>query len=235
MKNKHQTCVQCSGSLSKNNYSGICQNCKNENARNAKNFCVLCKEKPRKVYSSGLISSYCAECKKQVANHSRSKCLACNKFIPNSSTVEYCPECYSKNIVKEDKICRVCRQRKRHISSSGKMLSYCTVCISDFEKNRRKLPAIKYYKLKISWQERGIITIPTKEQYEKMLQEANGICPACGREPINKKVGLVLHHNHTTGEWIGLLCAHCNATLGYMDEDVELLERLYNYAVRMGH
>jgi formate dehydrogenase maturation protein FdhE len=115
------------------------------------------------------------------------------------------------------------------------MLTYCSVCISEYDKEKRKIPSVRYSKLKISWQDRGIINIPAKEQYVKMLQEANGICPACGREPKNKRAGLVLHHNHTTGEWIGLLCAHCNAVLGYMDEDVELLERLYRYALRMEH
>lgn len=80
-----------------------------------------------------------------------------------------------------------------------------------------------------------MLTVPTKEQYEKMLQEANGICPACGREPQNKEIGLVLHHNHTTGKWIGLLCSHCNAGLGYMDDSAELVMRLHTYAIEVGY
>lgn len=115
------------------------------------------------------------------------------------------------------------------------MLTYCSACISVYDKERRKIPAVKHSKLKIGWLERGIINIPTKEQYEKMLQEANSICPACGREPQNKEIGLILHHNHTTGEWIGLLCNHCNAALGYMDDSAELLKRLHEYAIRVGY
>ena len=76
-------------------------------------------------------------------------------------------------------------------------------------------------------------TVPTKEQYERMLQEANGICPACGREPRNKEIGLILYHNHITSRWVGLLFPHCNAALGYMDDSSILLRRLHEHALRM--
>jgi Recombination endonuclease VII len=167
---------------------------------------------------------------KTISIRNNKRCFACNKIISYLTDTDYCSDCYSKGIEKGDQLCRKCRQRKRHIRSSGKMQTYCSVCISEYERDKRKIPAGRYSKLKISWLKRGVTNIPTKEQYEKMLRETNGMCPACGREPRNKNVGLVLHHLHITGEWIGLLCGHCNAALGYMSDSAELLKRLCEYA-----
>lgn len=241
MKDKKSTCLRCGNTLRSNNHSGICFRCEEGEDNSLSKLCILCNEKPRQIYSSGLTSSYCRECKKTTRKNTErgirnnKRCLVCNRIISHLADIEYCSDCSSKNIKKGDQLCRKCRQRERHISYSGKMLTYCSTCISEYDRAKRNFPAGRYSKRKTSWLSRGIINIPTKEQYEKMLQEANGICPACGREPINKKAGLALHHLHTTGEWIGLLCGHCNATLGYMDESVELLERLYDYALKMGH
>jgi DNA-directed RNA polymerase subunit M/transcription elongation factor TFIIS len=118
---------------------------------------------------------------------------------------------------------------------SDKLASYCSHCLNEKSKEKRKNPATRYSILKTGWRRDGMITVPTKEQYVKMLQEANGICPACGREPQNKEIGLILHHNHITGEWIGLLCSHCNAALGYMDDSAQLLKHLHEYAIRVGY
>lgn len=36
-------------------------------------------------------------------------------------------------------------------------------------------------------------------------------------------------HSHITGEFRGWICHKCNATLGFVDDDIELLEKMVNY------
>lgn len=51
------------------------------------------------------------------------------------------------------------------------------------------------------------------------------ICEICG------KSGETLHfdHDHITGWFRGWLCLRCNLTLGNVQDDVELLERMISY------
>lgn len=236
MSNVTRICVQCNGSLSRNNSSGTCQKCKSDNTRiedtrNRGMLCSSCKEKPRKVYANGTVSPYCVDCKSKITSYKDDNhCITCNKLISRSADTGYCSRCYAEQFRKGDQICPICCARKRHMFPTGRLASYCAYCLNEKSKERRVNSATRYSILKIGWKRGGMVTTPTKDQYEKMLQETNGVCPACGREPENKELGLILHHNHETGEWIGLLCSHCNAALGYMGDSAELLKRLCEYA-----
>lgn len=64
----------------------------------------------------------------------------------------------------------------------------------------------------------------TKEDYEWLLDEQNGKCAICFIE-----TNLVVDHDHKTGKVRGLLCGHCNKALGFLREDVSLLENIKNY------
>lgn len=52
----------------------------------------------------------------------------------------------------------------------------------------------------------------------------------CYKECVNYgKKGLVVDHNHDTGEVRKLLCFECNTGLGFLQENVELLKRAIEY------
>ena len=52
----------------------------------------------------------------------------------------------------------------------------------------------------------------TIEDYAWMWHKQNGLCSICGKAPT--RFGLVVDHNHQTGEVRGLLCSPCNSRLG---------------------
>src|SRR5947209_15002928 len=131
MKNTDLVCMQCNGTLSRNNRSGICQKCKSENIRkedatNKGMLCSSCKEKPRKVYANNVVSPYCVDCKNKITSYKDEKhCKICNKIISRSADTGYCSDCYSKTFRRGDQICPICRERKRHMFPSGIVASYC--------------------------------------------------------------------------------------------------------------
>ena len=66
------------------------------------------------------------------------------------------------------------------------------------------------------------------EKYDEMLQKQNGVCYICQRSQANGKP-LYVDHCHKSGIIRKLLCEKCNFTLGLMDEDKTLLNRLIDY------
>ena len=65
----------------------------------------------------------------------------------------------------------------------------------------------------------------SKKQYQDMEQKQKGVCASCGQEPKNrgKNGSFVVDHCHTTGAVRGLLCAKCNAGIGFFDDNPALL------------
>lgn len=51
--------------------------------------------------------------------------------------------------------------------------------------------------------------------YDKMLEEQNGVCALCSRAPKTKK--LHVDHDHETGIVRRLLCAYCNQGVGWAE------------------
>lgn len=64
----------------------------------------------------------------------------------------------------------------------------------------------------------------TVEEYNKMLEEQNGVCKICGS---NEK--LCIDHDHKTGEVRAILCSKCNSAIGLMNEDTNLFEKAIAY------
>lgn len=75
----------------------------------------------------------------------------------------------------------------------------------------------------------------TLEQYEKMLLEQNGVCKICKNPETsgnNQKTGvsrLAVDHCHETGKIRSLLCGKCNRSLGLLEENISVLERMIGY------
>ena len=83
------------------------------------------------------------------------------------------------------------------------------------ERNNRT----KYrYKLKSKY---GI----TEEKYKELIQKQNGLCANTNCNNLLTDVD----HCHKTGIVRGLLCKSCNLTLGFVKDDVDLLQGLINY------
>jgi hypothetical protein len=71
----------------------------------------------------------------------------------------------------------------------------------------------------------------TIDEYEAKLVEQGDSCGICLRRfnPDPQKRDRVVDHNHDTGEFRGIGWARCNAILGRVDRDVEILERAVAY------
>lgn len=68
----------------------------------------------------------------------------------------------------------------------------------------------------------------TEKDYQNMLIMQNGVCAICSKEDVIKK-RLSVDHCHKTGKVRGLLCAKCNATLGMVKDNVDILKIMIEY------
>ena len=69
----------------------------------------------------------------------------------------------------------------------------------------------------------------SKEDYLLLKKEQNNSCALCGRHEDMVKRGLVVDHDHTTGELRGLLCNDCNTSLGKLGDNEVGLTRALRY------
>ena len=67
----------------------------------------------------------------------------------------------------------------------------------------------------------------TQEDYKKLLEQQKGVCAICGCKPNGK--ALAVDHNHTTGKIRGLLCHDCNVGIGFLKEDISILQKSIEY------
>ena len=70
------------------------------------------------------------------------------------------------------------------------------------------------------------------EDYNALFEAQAGCCAICGCHQSELKKKLAVDHDHVTGEVRGLLCVACNAAIGLLCDDPELLEKgkVYLYA-----
>jgi hypothetical protein len=54
-------------------------------------------------------------------------------------------------------------------------------------------------------------------------------CACCGRDEADMGKSLCFDHCHRTGELRGLLCHGCNFIVGYADDNLGILPRVYEY------
>jgi len=68
----------------------------------------------------------------------------------------------------------------------------------------------------------------TLEQYEEILSKQNGLCAICSStEKTGKR--LAVDHCHKTGKVRGILCMKCNTSLGKINDDISILEKMIFY------
>lgn len=73
----------------------------------------------------------------------------------------------------------------------------------------------------------------TIEEYQKMHDAQNGLCKICLQpetRPTSKN--LVVDHCHKTGKIRGLLCSKCNAAIGFLRENINIINNCVNYLTK---
>jgi hypothetical protein len=70
--------------------------------------------------------------------------------------------------------------------------------------------------------------------YYEMLASQNHKCAICGKEEtfynrLGRKISLAVDHCHKTGKIRGLLCAHCNKSIGAFGESIDVLQSAIDY------
>lgn len=72
------------------------------------------------------------------------------------------------------------------------------------------------------------------KQYQKLFNFQGGVCAICGGKETrkNKYIGIAklsIDHDHKTHKIRGLLCNKCNACLGLIDDNKEILQKMIKY------
>lgn len=69
----------------------------------------------------------------------------------------------------------------------------------------------------------------TPEDFEAMAEAQDYSCAICGTEDWTQPRGLVIDHDHETGQVRKLLCSTCNGGLGMFFDDPDLTEKATAY------
>lgn len=132
---------------------------------------------------------------------------------------------------KKDKQCFRCKAVKPlgefHKNGKKGLHSWCKACAKihrqkNYAKNRPKL-ALAHRK----WCIKNTYGL-TLEQYDQMFEDQGGVCKTCGK--VNRDGRrLYIDHNHETGKVRGLLCHRCNSLLGFVKDDIDILQNILAY------
>lgn len=177
----------------------------------------------------------------------------CSKCKEEKTLDQYGKNCMSKDGLRPD--CRSCKsiQRKEYYRKNQERSRLATIKWG--EKNpEKKSDAGKawYSKNKDRHKESGKkwLEIPgnkercaevafdgglkrrygmSPDDYYSKLSAQGGKCaiPSCSRDPESR--ALSVDHDHSTGSVRGLLCTNCNAALGLVDDNQEILQDLIHY------
>lgn len=69
------------------------------------------------------------------------------------------------------------------------------------------------------------------EEVDRLIAERNGLCDIC-HQPAKLGTRLNVDHDHTTGEFRGMLCWSCNVGLGHLGDTTERLREAADYLER---
>lgn len=160
-----------------------------------------------------------------------------NQFIKDNSKRDglrpYCNDC--------NRILKKASHLKNLITDKGRMKKYYQknkVVLNEKNKlwakeNPRKIKEIsKKYRQRNPEKHRnrrlkhlfGITLI----EYNKILHDQNYKCAICKGNNLNNK-NFYVDHSHVTGKIRGLLCNLCNSGIGFLKEDIVILEKAINY------
>ena len=69
----------------------------------------------------------------------------------------------------------------------------------------------------------------TLDEYNLMVTEREGCCDICGKHYTIEGKNLAVDHCHTTDKVRGLLCFRCNIGIGYLQDDINILNLAIKY------
>lgn len=69
----------------------------------------------------------------------------------------------------------------------------------------------------------------TIEDYDNMVKEQKGLCKICNNPPDTKHNKLYVDHCHNTKKIRGLLCHGCNAGIGLLKDNTDILRKAIEY------
>lgn len=102
--------------------------------------------------------------------------------------------------------------------------SICKECKRKISQEYRDKGGIKYSRNKSFKYKYGI----TLEQYEIMLINQDNKCLICERK-FSNTIKPDVDHCHKTKKIRGILCHACNLALGYLREDMTVIQKLLDY------
>ena len=70
---------------------------------------------------------------------------------------------------------------------------------------------------------------PCNATYREIVSAFTGFCAVCGIMELECKAKLRMDHDHVTGFFRGWLCHRCNAALGFVRDDVTILDGMIKY------
>lgn len=127
------------------------------------------------------------------------KCSKCKKDLPKS------------HFNKWNKVSRGYQYYCKECNRKGRAKYYCSETNSRYKKRHK-------YNL-------------SEEDLDVLESVSN--CDICGNEvlwsPSERSKKAYIDHCHDTGEVRGVLCMHCNTSIGKLGDDIESIEHVLNY------
>jgi hypothetical protein len=74
----------------------------------------------------------------------------------------------------------------------------------------------------------------TQDQYMAIAEAQGFACASCGDSAKGVEHTLCVDHDHYTNEIRGLLCSGCNTALGWLEDDIERVNKLAKYIQSKG-
>lgn|SRR6185369_11211191 len=149
-------------------------------------------------------------------------CLRCGKPRGEDGTRTLCRNHANKTIASakrariRNRAANLCdRCRKPRGNGNGRSRFVCIAC-SPVRTAQSKSMGRR-------WHEYGI----TDAEYEQLRVAQGGGCAICGKP--QKSRPLAVDHNPKTGHVRGLLCVHCNTSIGKFNDDPDVLRKVINY------
>jgi predicted nucleic acid-binding Zn ribbon protein len=211
------------------------------------NECVVCggskREKRGNTYASYVTcSDECAKVRREAAHASyrqgkNSVCQVCGKEFwcsPSQAGRKTCSrEC--SNLLPKSIVTKTCLWCKKEFPGRRKYCSNECQAMAHAERSEKlRQPGKSPGRVKYARSTKNFYTRKDKKQViDTLTAKQGGKCAICGCKGYqlgNGKIGLVLDHDHETGEARAMLCGKCNAGLGMFGESPERLRRAHEYA-----